>query len=209
MIDLDAYKAKIVEGSRPFHVDYWCPNVEDHIAQTRHEFVGKPELCAYHAGLIIRIRRRLDLQNSLDQFFFIWREAGDFLLEHLDSRWLISALDTFADYGIKEEQTCAIAIIAMMNMAMLGETDHMLCGSPMHLPEKIRENMELYPDIWDKRRVFHLDGDDTFANTLRRLRRIFAGQTMLMKICEHMVVKMFEGESVLSRLAARHARGLW
>lgn len=208
-MDFEAMKTAKVEGLRPYHVDHWCPDVEEHIAQVRREFARQPELCAFHAELIVRIRRACDLQGDLATFFALWREQADFLTENLDSRWLISALDSFIDHGKPQEQACAMAIVGFMNMAMLAETEYRLCGAVPYQQAKITENIDVYPHIWDGRRVFHINGDDTFAKTVGRLRRVFAEQSTLMKIFETLLKIMFEGESLLSRLAPHHPRGLW
>jgi len=202
-------KIALVPGEHPRFVDCCCPNVEDHIAQTRLEFVKQPELCAYHAELVIRLRRKIDTTRNAFLFFDLWRAEQAFLLQHLDSRWLVSALDTFADYGAARERLAATAIVAFVNMVKLAETEHRLCGSPDYSPDCVRQNIEQYPEMWDGRRVFHLRDDDTFGNTVTRMRRVLEPEPLLRDIFEVLLQRMFDHDTPLSRLAREHDRGLW
>ncbi len=207
--DFENLKKRCVKGFRSYFVDYWCPDINEHIAQVSREFAGKPELCAFHAELVIRIRRKNELEKNGPLFFDLWREHAAFLIDHLDSRWLISALDTFIDHGTERESLSAMAITSFMNAMMLAETEHRLCGSPTYRPEEVSRNKEVYPFVWDGRRVFHLPDDDTFANTVRRLRRVLEPEKTIAAIFETLLDRMFKDDTLLTRLAKHHERGLW
>lgn len=130
-------KEQLVPGEESQFVDFCCPDVEAHIAQVRMEFAGQPELFAYHASLIIKLRRAIDVEAAYPAFVHLWRHERAFLLENLDSRWLVSALDTFADHGTVCERMGALGILSFMNMLKLAQTEHMLCGSPVYTAEEI------------------------------------------------------------------------
>lgn len=209
MPDIDRLKCRKVPGTKARYIDERRPDVEDHIAQVRGEFIGQPEINAYHAALIVRIRRGADLAKNIPAFFALWENERQFLLDSLDSRWLISALDTFADHGAESERLGAMSILGFMNMLKLANTEYMLCGSPTYCPVAVNDNIERYPVMWDNRRVFHLPDDDTFVNTIRRLRAALVEQPLFLAVFEILLRRCLENDTTLARLARMHERGLW
>ena len=77
------------------------------------EFDGAPELCCLHA-LIIAISRHDDPpEAAITLFRRMWHEEAEFLDENLSTRWKVSALKTFADYGETEQDRRAAAMLAV------------------------------------------------------------------------------------------------
>lgn len=70
----------------------------------RKEFHDEPELCCLNGLLIANLRRRSAPPEAAPLFLRLWREEGAFLLEHLNLRWQVSSLTTFADHGETEPQ---------------------------------------------------------------------------------------------------------
>lgn len=68
------------------------------------EFEGLPELCKLHGLLIAHLRKRAQPEHTMALFSRIWAEEAEFLFEHLDPRWLVSAITTFGDQGQNEVQ---------------------------------------------------------------------------------------------------------
>src|SRR6266496_2562413 len=106
--DIPALKAARVDGEPGLlnfgnHTD-----VSDHLAKLRPEFGGQPELCFYNASLIVYIRRSMNLIENVPAFLRLWAEEAEFLTRHLDSRWLLSSCDTFADHGLDCQREAAL-----------------------------------------------------------------------------------------------------
>ncbi len=72
--------------------------------QIAHEFLGKSELCLLNACLIAVLRKRRSPWRAPRLFQRLWREQGEHLVTHLDWRWKVSSITTFADHGTTETQ---------------------------------------------------------------------------------------------------------
>src|SRR5690606_22221600 len=92
-------KITIVPGEQPALPRPRARDLASHMATLRKEFVTKPELLFYHAALICLMRREVDTAQAFACFEAIWSSEAEFLLRELDSRWLISACDTYADHA--------------------------------------------------------------------------------------------------------------
>ncbi|PJE28397.1 hypothetical protein PSM7751_02355 [Pseudooceanicola marinus] len=93
------------------------------------QFEGEPELLALHGLLIASLRRRDQPAQTAPLFLRMWREEPEFLLEHLDARWLISAVTTFADHGETEVQRrLGQALTVLFSTIKLYETERLHSG---------------------------------------------------------------------------------
>lgn len=207
--NIDAMKTNRIEGGAYRLTTQAAPNLYDHLRSVRQEFVGQPEISFYHAALIVKLRREIDVTESLQAFRALWNIEGLTLLGLLNSRWIISALDTFADHGKHEEQTAAMAVVTFFNMLKMADTEYRLSGKNGYDSEKLQENHDRYPVLWDGMRVFHLPDDDTFANMVKRMRRVLSPTPLFMLIFELLLNKAARADSMLTRLAKHHLRNLW
>ncbi|MBN8294892.1 hypothetical protein JI664_23175 [Rhodobacter sp. NTK016B] len=63
-------------------------------------FGGRPEILFWHALAISYLRRDTPhTKKAAELFFKIWDEQAEWMATNLNGRWLISALQTFADHG--------------------------------------------------------------------------------------------------------------
>lgn len=63
-------------------------------------FAGRPEILLWHALAISYLRRETPHTAKARALFFkIWDEQAEWMASTLNGRWLISALQTFADHG--------------------------------------------------------------------------------------------------------------
>lgn len=70
-----------------------------------YHFRGKSHLAKLNALLISYLRRNTNLTDRARKLFHrVWRECGILLINELSTRWLISTLQTFLDYGETEAQ---------------------------------------------------------------------------------------------------------
>ena len=175
----------------------------------RDEFTGQPEIHFYHAALIVKIRREIDLTESLQAFRALWNAEGLFLIKILSGRWIISALDSFADHGEPHERGNAMAIATFFNMLKLADTEYQLCGQPAYEASHLDDNRDHYPLLWNGVRVFHMPDDDTFANMVRRMRKILFPTPLFALIFESLLSKVAQQNTMLNRLAQHHIRKLW
>ena len=95
--DENIYKLKetIIEGKDINFTHGSDVSITKHIENLKEEFVGQSALCHYHASLIVLIRREVDLKTNVNLFEDLWKNHENFLLDKLNTRWLVSASDTF------------------------------------------------------------------------------------------------------------------
>lgn len=100
------------------------PRIRDlnkHFNKLKAEFIGKPELCFYHAMLVVLLRRDYKSAQTFAEFERLWQAEADFLLEQLSLRWVVSACDTFVDFSPKLTNNAVRASI-LMNVVSLVNT---------------------------------------------------------------------------------------
>lgn len=72
--------------------------------QLRRDLEGKSELAVLNANLIVHLRRATFPAHVPALFRRVWAEHGPSLMGELSSRWLISSVITFGDFGETEAQ---------------------------------------------------------------------------------------------------------
>ncbi len=93
------------------------------------EFENQPELLHLHGLLIAHLRKTEQPPHTAALFIRLWAEEHAFLLEHLDPRWLVSALATFADHGATETQRrIGHAMTVLFGMMKLYESERLYSG---------------------------------------------------------------------------------
>jgi hypothetical protein len=205
---IDLMKTQVVKSNRHWLTTQAIPDIEEHLRALRDEFTGQPEIAFYHAALIVKIRRRVELAENVRAFRALWGSEGFDLLKILSSRWIISALDTFVDHGEGAEPATAMSIVAFINMLKMADTEYRLYGSPAYDPKKLKENKDDYTPLWDGLRTFHLPDDDTFANTIRRMRKTLSRVPLFLFMFETVLNKAVSQNSILNRMAQHHMRHL-
>lgn len=206
---VEQMKTQVIEGNEVWLTTQALPDCDEHIRNVRGEFTGKAEINFYHAALIIKIRRKLDLDESLESFRALWNAEGLTLLKLLDSRWVISALDTFADYGEAKEQSLALMLTVFANMLKLADSEYVLSGRPVYEKPEVEAAVAGNIFLWDGIRMFHLPDDDTFANMIKRMRKQMAPIPLFGLILEVLLSKAAMHDTILSRLARHHMRHMW
>lgn len=208
-IDIPQLKTKIISGD---HVQYTYGSDKDlntHIQNLRQEFVGQPELNHYHASLIVLIRRDIDVQQNYEKFKALWSIERDFLLEHLNIRWLISACDTFIDHD--EDMTLQAILmnaIVLINTIKAQETEAILCNLQYQENESIKYTLQNERvALFDGTSALAVGTDDTFRNMRWRLEKVCANHELgqiVMEIFDR--VQNEENNNVYSRARKRHTR---
>lgn len=93
------------------------------------EFEGQPELLMLH-GLVIANLRKNDFPAHAPALYQkMWAEHGEFLIQNLPLRWLVSAVTTFGDQGINEAQRhIGRSMMLMFGMIKLYEFERLYSG---------------------------------------------------------------------------------
>jgi hypothetical protein len=205
-ISIGELKSRRLPGKRREIVYVGDPNIYSHFRLLAGDFAGGFELCFAHAQLIVCIRRSRELADVLPLFFKLWRDEPEFLAKHLDSRWLISACDTFADYGTPAQQAAAMPLILLVNLTKLAETERRWLADTDGVPEKIEAIAEthkrrMHIELWDGLTAYAPFGGDMPRNMFRRMLRIAGEDAGLATIARELIRRAVENDTLLGRLA--------
>jgi hypothetical protein len=185
--------------------------VDEHIALLRTEFIGLPDICHTHAALIVRIRRKIDLDSTLESFFELWSSSAEQLAANLSSRWLVSACDTFADHGTPFQRAAALVLSAMINTLKLAETERLLLRDvsidPVKVDKVVRSHAErTHIELWDGMTAYSLAAGDMPRNLFARIRAVLSEDPALGVIGATLLERALQGETVFGRLSRLNPR---
>ncbi len=211
--DFSALRERVVEGGeqKAEYAHGAAVNLDEHLAKVRREFIGQSELLYQHAMLIVMIRREADVKANYDRFKRMWLAERDFLVSHLDVRWLISACDTFIDLD-DDPVLRAVAMNGplLANTVKLSETERYIKGVTADTPDR-QESLDA---LWTHR-VGLFDGvagfipgtDDTLRNMRWRLDDVCGLHPLGVVVMEIFERLQRDGnDNVYLRFKRRHTR---
>lgn len=172
----------------------------EHLRALKHEFSGKSELCYLHAELVVKIRRGIDQATTLERFFLLWEHENEHLTANLNSRWLISALDTFADYGSPVQRAVALMQVAFFNTIKLAETEHLVLGAPPAVDSLAGLASTPPVPLWDGMESYNVVRGDMLRNMLERMQRATRADLILTRIFETLLERAKASNNLLSRM---------
>lgn len=207
--NIEQLKTTIIQGDTITYTYGSATDLNEHIQNLKQEFIGQPELNHFHASLIVLIRRDIDVDKNYQTFKELWLTERDFLLENLNTRWLISACDTFIDYDEdKTLQAILMNAISLINTIKLQETEHLLCQTHYQENEQIKQQLQHERvALFDGTSAFAVGTDDTLRNMRWRLDKVCAYHEL-----GQIVIEIFErlqsqqNHNVYSRFRQRHTR---
>ena len=144
-------------------------DLEAHLLNLKKEFNGNTELEYYHAELNVFLRRGINTKQTFKKLSVLWENESDFLIEKLNTRWLISAADSFIDHDPNElSRAYAFSAVCLVNTCKLCETERFANNT-----EDIKFALNNLKQLSEKR-VPLFDGTSAFAigtcDTLRNMR---------------------------------------
>jgi hypothetical protein len=179
----------------------------EHFKFVRQDFIGRTELEFYHARLIVLIRREIELERNLDLFFTLWQREADFLCQNLSLRWLVSAADTFADYGqAPETRALALSASLLLNTVKLVETERIIQDTQQAAdqPEKVAFLLDGAPvELFDGVTAYRAGRGDMIRNLYNRLQTVSAHNVAGM-ILRTVFDRLRLYDTLYARFAGRH-----
>lgn len=208
-VDLDALKNQIIGGEEVRYTYGSAKDLNEHIEQLEQEFVGQPALNHYHASLIVLIRREVDVQNNYARFKALWLTERDYLLASLNTRWLISACDTFID--LEDDpllQAILMNAVVLINTIKLQETERFLCDQSLTVnPEHQQLLQQQRYALFDGTAAFAVGTDDTLRNMRWRLEQICEAHELGQIVIEIFDrLQLDQNNNIYSRFKQRHTR---
>jgi hypothetical protein len=114
------------------------------VAKKRHmllgELPGQTELALLHGLLVSHLRKHTYPDHAPALFLRLWEEEEDWLLGHLPTRWLISAIITFADHGkVEADRSLAQSFNILFSLMKIYEAERSYSGLAAQTPFRIMD----------------------------------------------------------------------
>lgn len=206
--DLETLKNSVVDaGARSFGRRR-RNDLPEHMEMLAREFSGRSQLEFFQAATVVFIRRRLNLPDTVDRFWRMWRAEGDFLASRLDSRWLVSACDTIVDTANDPgERALAIAGTLYANTMKLYETERLALGTRHLGPESYDTGIrDARHELFDGVTAFNPGRGDMISKLMRRLNLKLDQDRVAGRILVELIGRAHRSDTVYSRFAAAHER---
>lgn len=191
---------QLVPGCESTPVLGRLPYLDQHLLQLEDEFAGSTQLELLHARTVVLLRRKIRLRHNRSRFRRLWFWHGRFLAQRLNSRWLVSAADTFIDHPRDStEQATALAAVLLTNTVKLYESELRLLevsvaeGLPISqgAPEPLFDGLTTY-----------LNGrGDLLRNLDRRMSRVNSRNRPANLILGELMKRLRQHNSVFARLS--------
>jgi hypothetical protein len=152
-------------------------NTDKNIEAVKAEFVGKPVVCHELVKQIILLRRGIDTDTNTERFFDLWETYHETLLKELDTRWLLSVVDTAVDVGDDQESAVAMNISQCINQCnihtslLVNAVDGRLDGN------KLQREMKM--PTWDGMITVDVPTGDMIHNMMIRMDKVIATEPWL------------------------------
>ena len=214
-VDFNKQKSQFIADSDTVYTHGSANNIEDHFLALKNEFAGQSELCYTHAKIIVLIRRDFEAKKQYLIFEQLWHEEKKYLLKRLNTRWLIAATDTFADYSNDESvRSLSVACACLLNTIKIQETERFITNAnDCEVDDKkiaILDNEERVA-LFDGTSAFKVGTDDTLRNMRWRIDKMatinVAGEILL-----EVFLRLQKHDTVFKRIKDRHTRsktGWW
>jgi hypothetical protein len=208
-VDFSIQKRQIISGDEIIYTHGSSDDLEAHFKDLKAEFSGQSELCYTHAKIIVLIRREFKAKEHFQLFENLWQEEKSFLLENLNTRWLMAATDTFSDYSKDDAvKALSIACACLLNTVKIQESERFLTNADTCQDDKDKQtkldNEERFA-LFDGTSVFKFGTDDTLRNMRWRLDKVakinIAGEILL-----EIFIRLQKYETTYKRAKDRHNR---
>lgn len=205
-VNYDELKSTLINTDKTVYTHGSENDLKSHLTNLRNEFNGKCELEYYHAELNVFLRRGIYTKETFRKLSDLWNHESLFLIGNLNTRWLISAADSFIDYDTNPlSRAYAFSAISLVNSCKLCETERFANNT---------ESTEYEPDKLEKlkrERIPLFDGTSAFAvgtcDTLRNMRwRLDSMKNDLPSyiILKEIFYRINSHNTVYKRMAERH-----
>lgn len=187
-------------------------DLQSHLDNLKHEFIGRSELCFYHATLVVLMRRSYKLEQTFAQFEQLWTRETDYLLDSLSLRWIVSACDTFIDYSADPIiATILMNVVTLINTLRVYETREFLqLDSILNSAQLNVNNVEtLYQGgmpLYDGLTYFRIGSDDTLKNMRVRYEKFYKDDKLATTILLAVFDKLQNNDSSFATMRSLHRR---
>lgn len=155
---------------------------------------------------IISLRRRKDIENQQKIFFNYLNNHNKALAKELNSRWIISIMDTVADYGNPTQRANACLISLFFNGIKVVDSYLYAVGDP--IPDRSKVSQTSGRPLWDGVMMYQLHKGDMLTNLFSRIRESIKNTPELEVLFIELVRRSNQEQNFLSKLNNLHARSV-
>jgi hypothetical protein len=166
------------------------------------ELQGHSELALLHGLLIAHLRKHTYPEGAPTLFRRLWAEEEDWLLDTLPTRWLISAVITFADHGDTEaDRNLAARMNMVFSLMKIYEAERAFSGLPPQKPFKVKDRNKAPLPMGMK--DFSVLQGDLEAHLLAPLWRDAAGAPAIGNLVRHLLDLLNRDDGTVFRRFAK------
>lgn len=200
---LDEMKIRKVPGMEKIHSHGGLASLDDHIDMLSREFANEPEILLYHALLVVLIRREIELYDNVNRYLYLWESERDLLISKLDSRWLVSACDTFIDHNPDPtEKALALSAALFTNTLKIYETER--CATERSGSSTSFCEVSGRVELFDGMTAFMIGEGDMIRNLHRRVDKLTESRSTCAAILKELVRRASVFNTVFHRLKVAH-----
>ena len=170
---------EIIQGTPAKNLNR-AQDLEQNILQVKSEFVGKPQICHELVKTIIYIRRKANMTENTARFYDLWNLYKKTLLTELDTRWLLSVVDTAIDIGDDLEAAVAMNISQCVNQCNIHASLLVNCVDGRFDVNKLSQELK-FP-TWDGMISVDVPTGDMVHNMMVRMDEVIGTESWLMEI---------------------------
>lgn len=183
-------------------------DLQDHLDNLKHQFIGQSELCFYHANLIVLLRRGYKIDDTFAEFERLWNTETNYLLHHLSLRWLVSACDTFIDHAHDTTRAAILMNVpTLINTLRVYETNEFLQYNFNSAPLVNDSVAALYNGdlpLYNGLTHFRIGSDDTLKNMRNRYESFYDSDKLAASILLHVFDTLQNHNSAFTSMRALH-----
>ena len=205
-VDYKELKSAIIHTEKTKYTHGSEKNILPHMANLRNEFNGKAELEYYHAELNVFLRRGINPKETFKKLSNLWDNERDFLLKNLNTRWLISAADSFIDHDENPlSRAFAFSAVCLVNSCKLCETERFASNAQSYVyePDKLERLREDRVALFDGTSAFTIGTCDTLRNMRWRLDSM-KSELASFEILQEIFDRINSHDTVYKRMAKHH-----
>lgn len=195
---------ELIEGIPPRKNLNRMPNVEQNIEAVKSEFVGKPMVCHELVKHIIYLRREIDTKVNTELFFDLWENYHDTLLKELDTRWLLSVVDTVIDVGDDLESAVAMNISQCINQCNIHTSLLINCVDGRLDANKLQR--ELKVPTWDGMITIDVPNGDMVHNMMIRMDKTISREPWLNDIWTEIKSRLRTADNLPLNIISKFSR---
>ncbi|WP_352337422.1 hypothetical protein [Psychrobacter sp. 16-MNA-CIBAN-0192] len=183
-------------------------DLQDHLDNLKHQFIGQSELCFYHANLIVFLRRGYKIDSTFTDFEYLWNTETDYLLNHLSLRWIVSACDTFIDHTHDTTRAAILMNVpTLINTLRVYETKEFLQHNSNSIPLVDDSVSALYNGdlpLYNGLTYFRIGSDDTLKNLRNRYEIFYDSDKLATSILLSVFDKLQYNDSAFTTMRNLH-----